>query len=83
MSKLRSCTVNGRPGYFHCWEHRADVVDASPMIGGHPGGQISYILGIVEFSDGVKRVDPTQIVFTDEENAFLGGLEKYMKGEET
>lgn len=83
MSKLRSCTVNGRPGYFHCWEHYARVVDASPMIGGHPGGQISYILGIVEFSDGVKRVDPVWIKFTDEKNSYLGAIEKHMKGENT
>lgn len=82
MSELRSCTVNGRPGYFHCWEHYARVVDASPMIGGHPGGQISYILGIVEFSDCVKRVDPFQIKFTDEKNSYLGAIEKHMKGEE-
>lgn len=46
------------------------------MIGGHPGGQISMIYGIVEFSDGVKRVEPTKIKFTDEENIFLDEMEK-------
>ena len=81
--ETRSCIVKGRPGLFHCWEHRSDVVDASPMIGGHPGGQISYVLGIVEFSDGVKRVDPTQIKFTDEDNAWLNDMEKHMKADRT
>ena len=70
-NELRLCEVDGEVGYFHTWEHRANVVDASPMIGGHPGGQISYILGIVEFSDGVKRVDPTSIKFGDETNDIL------------
>lgn len=78
--ETRGCEVNGRPGYFHCWEHWANVVDASPLRGGHPGGQISQVYGIVEFSDGVKRVDPVKIRFTDEENAFLDELEKHLKG---
>lgn len=77
--EIRLCEVKGEIGYFHCWEHRADVVDASPMIGGHPGGQISYILGIVEFSDGVKRVDPTFIKFSDETNNILKGFNEMKK----
>ena len=80
--ETRGCEVNGRPGYFHCWEHWANVVDASPLRGGHPGGQVGQVYGIVEFSDGVKRVDPVKIQFTDEENALLDELEKYIKGEE-
>lgn len=79
--ETRGCTVNGRPGYFHCWEHWANVVGESALVGGHAAGQVGQVYGIVEFSDGVKRVDPTQIVFTDEENAMLGELEKHMKGE--
>lgn len=79
--ETRSCIVDGRPGIFHCWEHWANVVDASPLRGGHPGGQVGRVYGIVEFSDGVKRVDPTQIKFTDEDNAWLSALEKHMKGE--
>ena len=78
--ETRGCEVNGRPGYFHCWEHWANVVDASPLRGGHPGGQVSQVYGIVEFTDGVKRVDPVKIRFTDEENAFLDELERHLKG---
>lgn len=80
--ETRGCEVNGRPGYFHCWEHWANVIDASPLRGGHPGGQVGQVYGIVEFSDGVKRVDPVKIRFTDEENALLDELEKHLKGEE-
>lgn len=25
----RLCSVNGQIGYFHCWEHWANVVDAA------------------------------------------------------
>lgn len=45
------------------------VIDASPMIGGHPGGQIAYTLGIVEFMDGtVGQVSPGYIKFLDTED---------------
>ena len=78
--ETRDCEVNGQSGYFHCWEHWANVVDASPLRGGHPGGQVGQVYGIVEFSDGVKRVDPVKIRFTDEKNTYLDVM-KYMKGE--
>lgn len=45
------------------------VVEPSPMIGGGPGGTVSYTLGIVEFGDGtVNQVFPEKIKFID--NAF-------------
>lgn len=45
--------------------------------GGHPAGQIGQIYGIVEFNDGVRRVDPVSIKFCDEENATLCALVKH------
>lgn len=38
--ETRLCEVNGEFGYFHCWEHWSNVIDASPLRGGHPGGHI-------------------------------------------
>lgn len=39
------------------------------MIGGHPGGQIAYTMGIVEYMDGtVDRVYPEYIRFLDTED---------------
>lgn len=70
----RLCIVNGVFGYFQCWEFYADVVPASLTIGGAPGGQISRVYGIVEFSDRVQRVDPSAIQFVDEKNLSLYGL---------
>lgn len=58
----------------------------SLLRGGHPAGQIGQVYGIVEFKDGVRRVDPVSIKFCDEENADLCALVKHnealRKGEE-
>lgn len=37
--------------------------------------------GIIEFKDGVRRVDPVKIKFCDEQNAILAEMAKHMKGE--
>lgn len=51
---------------FHCWSHRSELCDASPMIGGHPGGQVSGTFAIVEYEDGtVHEVEPKNIRFVD------------------
>lgn len=73
----RLCEVNGKLGYFHRWEKWSKVVDASPLRGGHPGGQNGQVFGIVEFEDGVRRVGPSSIKFCDEENAILCEMAKH------
>lgn len=80
--ETRGCTVNGRPGYFHIWEQYSQPVPASPLVGGEPAGVIAQVFGIVEFSDGVERVQPYKIKFTDEESANSSELEKWMKERE-
>lgn len=67
----RLCTVKEETGYFHAWENYSKPLAASPMVGGEPAGVFSKIFGIVEFEDGVRRVDPTEIKFCDEENEML------------
>ncbi len=57
--ETRLCTVDGETGYFHTWEHFSK------------SGVMSIVSGIVEFEDGVRRVDPTQIKFCDEQNEIL------------
>ena len=66
----RLCEVNGKLGYFHRWEQWSNVVDASLLRGGQ-------VYGIVEFKDGVRRVDPVSIKFCDEDNADLCALVKH------
>ena len=73
----RMCTVDGRPGYFHCWEQYYDVLSPGLTVGSHPGGQFARVFGIVEFNDGVERVDIHKIKFADDDNAFLSVLEKH------
>lgn len=73
--KTRLCKVRNEFGYFHVWEFYSRPLEASPMIGGAPAGVFSQIFGIVEFKNGVRRVEPTDIHFCDEDNTFLNGLE--------
>lgn len=72
----RLCEVNGKIGYFHCWEHYSRPVEPSPMIGGAPGGVISFVRAIVEFPEGIGYVDPKDLKFRDEENVYLHRLQK-------
>ena len=75
----RLCKVKDELGYFHCWEHYSEPVPAGLTIGSPPAGVISYVKGIVEFEDGVRCVDPTEIEFCDEEHATLCALNKHQK----
>ena len=72
----RFCRVKDELGYFHTWETYSKPLEASPLRGGAPAGVFSKIFGIVEFSDGVRRVDPVDIIFCDEQNAFLNAFSK-------
>ena len=66
---------------FHCWNHHSELCEASPMIGGHPGGQVSGTFAIVEYEDGtIHEVEPTQIRIVDNvmsEYAFTEMEEKH------
>lgn len=75
----RLCKVNHELGYFHCWGHYSNPAPAGLTIVSPPAGVISYVSGIVEFDDGIRRVDPTVIKFCDEEHANLCALNKYEK----
>lgn len=75
----RLCQVKDELGYFHCWEHFSQPVPAGLTIGSPPAGVISYVSGIVEFADGVERVDPTDIRFCDEENHMLHVMDAHRK----
>ncbi len=67
----RACRVNGAPGMFHRWIDRAGVVGASMMIGGHRGGQLWEVFGLVELHDGnMIEAMPEDITFVDEPGAW-------------
>lgn len=72
----RLCIVGNEYGYFHVWEHFSQPLEASPLIGGAPAGVFSKIFGIVEFADGVRRVEVNDIYFCDNDNEALKDLNK-------
>lgn len=72
----RLCVVRDEVGYFHMWEHYSKSIPASPIMGGEPAGTFSKVFGIVEFKDGVKRIDPTEIIFRDETTDILYQIDK-------
>lgn len=75
---LRTCRFKNKNYLFHCFEQYANVVGASALVGGPPGGQISQVCAIIEDEKGnIFRVDPTAIVFTDNEfNYYFSESEK-------
>lgn len=75
--ELRLCQVGDELGYFHTWEQVSTVLDPSPLRGGHPGGTISQMYALVEFGDGVKRVQPYEVKFVDEQNDILSEFNKF------
>lgn len=76
FGETRLCKVGDKFGYFHLWEPYSKPLEASPLIGGAPAGVFSKVFGVVEFADGVERVDPTSIHFCDEGNKILSMMEK-------
>ena len=65
-SLLRPCIVEGRKALFHRMYTRYQIVAPSPMVGGPPGGQISFTLAVVEFEDGsVREVHASMVKFLD------------------
>lgn len=58
--------INTKKAYFHRWVEKSELHGASPMIGGHPGGTVQYVIGLVEFEDGsIDEVHPKNIKFID------------------
>lgn len=80
--ELRPCIVNGQKALFHQWEDVSEIVPPSPMRGGHQGGTLREVFGIIEREDGtVCECYPYEIRFVDgkiEEYAFIE--EKDLKG---
>lgn len=67
----RTCEVNGEEAIFHCWEQWSEIIKPSLLKGGHCGGQLSQVFGIVEFKDGtVRRIQPHEIKFIPYETLF-------------
>lgn len=67
-SYFRTCRYENKNHLFHGFEHYSTVIGESISVGGHPAGQISQVFALIEDEKGnIFRVDPTEIVFTDNE----------------
>ncbi len=78
--KYRLCEVKNKICYFHTWEHWSNVIETSPLIGGHSSGLISNTFGLVEFPDGlVRQVCPNEIRFIDDTHEKLMKMNKKEK----
>lgn len=69
----RLIKVKDKIGYFHCWEHLSQT--------SNKGVPYSKVYGIVEFIDGVKRVEIEDMDFIDEANDILKDYNKIRKAE--
>lgn len=78
-SEKRLCMVKDKLGYLLLFEQYSAPIEPSLMVGGYPGGTFSRVFGVVEFSDGVKRVEIDEINFCDEDHDYLCELEKNSK----
>lgn len=76
-TRLRLVEVNGRPGYFLHWEdYSYPFITANMGEGDYPPGWMKQTYALIEFSDGVERVDPTDVKFVDDINESLAPFEK-------
>ncbi|MBR5865701.1 MAG: hypothetical protein IKY89_05460 [Alistipes sp.] len=84
VKTTRSGRIQREKGIFHCWEHIGQVIEPSPLKGGHPGGQIAFTRALVETIDGCMRsVAPSSIEFRDTGNVLHQmGLTEYFFEEE-
>lgn len=85
----RLCVVKGEIGYFHMWEHFSKPLSEGLMTAGQLAGTFSKVYGIVEFKNGVRRVEPSDIAFRDEDYKLLcridedeEGKKRIIKGEQ-
>ena len=64
--EVRTCYVRDRKALFHGWYPFSKIIEPSMLKGGHHGGVINYVLGIVEFEDGtVGYAGPEDVRFAD------------------
>ena len=77
--ETRLCKVNGEYGIFHLWEgqYTRPISDELSFI---PIGIDTKVFGIVEFADCVKRVQPDEIIFCDEQSDYLARLNEIHGG---
>ena len=60
----RPCIIDGMEATFHRWADKSWIVPPSPVVGGHPGGEVRGVFAIVEMEDGsIREVEPEKVRF--------------------
>ncbi len=66
-SNLRPCLVKGEKALFHQWASRSEIIPPSVALGGHNGGVVSRVFGLIEYDDGkMAEVYPENIQFVND-----------------
>ena len=62
----RKCTVKGEKALFHMWIQHSNILKPDIAAGGHNGGTVSFVRGLIETEHGnMKEVLPKDIHFID------------------
>lgn len=78
MVETYKSEVKEKRAFFHLFTTSAYPIEPSILKGGHPGGQVSKPVAIVEYEDGtVDTVEPERVRFLDTE----GLMKQYSWGE--
>lgn len=63
---VRPCMAKGNRAAFHRWVEHNYIQGPGLTIGSPLGGQVSYLMALVEFESGqVEEVRPNDVVFRD------------------
>ena len=64
--ELRPCIANDKKALFHRWNERREIIAPSLLKGGHGGGVLQAVFGLVEYEDGtMAEIFPENIRFLD------------------
>lgn len=66
VPEVRACYVGDKKAIFHGWFPFSEIVPPSPMIGGHGGGVLNFVCGLVEYNNGeTDLIHARKIQFAD------------------
>lgn len=75
--ELRECTVNGKPGYFHCWEHYSNPIE--PEVVGRPRTVILSTFDPIDFKKEIVTTTGDTIVSCSNRDR-CAAIYEYMEG---
>lgn len=82
-NELRPCWYkHTQKAMFHKWCDIAQVLEPSPLVYGHKGGQICYTYALIELQTGeMAKARPEDIIFADDKFSDSFFVPPYEQGE--